>query len=99
MKFKLVEPLKYFFKDEVRQFGLELGLPKEMVMRQPFPGPGLAVRILGEVTPKRCDILREADAIVVEEMKASGLVLQNLAEFRRSVARAQRRRHGRRAHV
>jgi GMP synthase (glutamine-hydrolysing) len=72
MKFKLIEPLRCLFKDEVRQLGLELGLPHEIVMRQPFPGPGLAVRVLGEVTPKRCEILRAADAIVVEEMKASG---------------------------
>ena len=72
MRFQLVEPLKSLFKDEVRQLGLELGLPKEIVYRQPFPGPGLAVRILGEVTPERCAILRNSDSIVVQEMKNSG---------------------------
>ncbi len=71
MNFELVEPLRQLFKDEVRQAGLQLGLPNEIVHRQPFPGPGLAVRILGEVTPERLRILRDADTIVVSEMKAS----------------------------
>ena len=71
MKFKLVEPLRQLFKDEVREVGAQLGLPKEIVQRQPFPGPGLAVRILGAITPERLRILRDADTIVVSEMKAS----------------------------
>jgi len=71
-KLKLVEPLRELFKDEVRQLGLSLGLPKEMVMRHPFPGPGLAVRVLGEVTKERCDILRAADKIFIDELRASG---------------------------
>jgi len=71
MHFELVEPVRQLFKDEVRQAGLQLGLPKEIVYRQPFPGPGLAVRILGEVTPGRLRILRDADTIVQSEMEAS----------------------------
>jgi GMP synthase (glutamine-hydrolysing) len=71
MHFELVEPVRQLFKDEVRQAGLQLGLPKEVVYRQPFPGPGLAVRILGEVTPERLAILRAADTIVQSEMEAA----------------------------
>jgi GMP synthase (glutamine-hydrolysing) len=71
--FELIEPLRDLFKDEVRQLGSQLGLPDEIVWRHPFPGPGLAVRCLGEVTKDRLDTLREADAIVVGEIKAAGL--------------------------
>ena len=73
MKLKLIEPLRYLFKDEVRQMGEELGLSSDIVWRHPFPGPGLAIRIIGEVTPQKAEILREADAIVVEEIKKAGL--------------------------
>ncbi|MEP7158838.1 MAG: glutamine-hydrolyzing GMP synthase, partial [Chloroflexota bacterium] len=73
LRFKLIEPLRYLFKDEVRAVGLELGLPEQMVFRQPFPGPGLAIRILGEVTAERLETLREADWIVIDEIKAAGL--------------------------
>jgi GMP synthase (glutamine-hydrolysing) len=73
LEFELIEPLRDLFKDEVRQLGLQLGLPEEIVWRHPFPGPGLAVRCLGEVTPERLETLREADAIVVSEIKAANL--------------------------
>jgi GMP synthase (glutamine-hydrolysing) len=73
MEFELVEPLRNLFKDEVRAVGEELGLPEEIVWRQPFPGPGLAVRIVGTVTPERIHILQQADAVVVEEIKRAGL--------------------------
>ena len=74
MSFELVEPLRYLFKDEVRAVGEALGLPVEMVWRQPFPGPGLTVRCLGEVTPERAGRLKEADAILIQELSAAGLL-------------------------
>ncbi len=73
MKLKLIEPLRDLFKDEVRELGMKLGLPRENVFRHPFPGPGLAVRVLGEVTKERCDILRQADHIYIQEIRAAGL--------------------------
>ncbi len=73
IQFQLIEPLRFLFKDEVRAVGTELGLPDSMVQRQPFPGPGLAIRIVGEVTAERLDTLREADWIVIDEIKAAGL--------------------------
>ena len=73
MKLKLVEPLRELFKDEVRVLGKALGMPDEIINRHPFPGPGLAIRILGKVTKERCDILRKADSIVLEEIKSAGL--------------------------
>jgi GMP synthase (glutamine-hydrolysing) len=71
--FELIEPLRDLFKDEVRTLGQELGLPEEMIWRHPFPGPGLAVRCLGEVRPERLEVLRKADAIVLDELKKAGL--------------------------
>ncbi len=73
MDFELVEPLRALFKDEVRAVGEELGLPEEIVWRQPFPGPGLAVRIIGTITRERVEILQQADAVVVEEIRRAGL--------------------------
>ena len=81
MKLQLVEPLRYLFKDEVREVGLALGLPKEMVYRQPFPGPGLAIRSIGEVTKERLEILRRCDWIVIDEIKAANLYHQLWQSF------------------
>ncbi|MCP4181622.1 MAG: glutamine-hydrolyzing GMP synthase [bacterium] len=81
MNLKLLEPLRFLFKDEVRKLGSELGLPKEVVMRQPFPGPGLGVRMLGAVSKKELDVLREADAIVVEEMVNADLYYTTWQSF------------------
>ena len=73
MKLRLIEPLRELFKDEVRILGKELGMPEEIIHRHPFPGPGLAIRIVGEVTEQRCNILRKADAVVLEEIKKADL--------------------------
>jgi GMP synthase (glutamine-hydrolysing) len=79
--FELVEPLRMLFKDEVRVVGEELGLPESMVWRQPFPGPGLAIRIVGEVTRERLQILQEADAVLLDEIKRSGFYRQVWQSF------------------
>ena len=81
LAFELIEPLRNLFKDEVRRLGLQLGLPEDIVWRHPFPGPGLAVRCVGEVSKKRLDILREADAIVVAEIKRAGLYRKTAQAF------------------
>ena len=99
MKLSLVEPLRQLFKDEVREVGDELGMPEEMVYRQPFPGPGLAIRIIGEVTRERLEVLRSADWIVMDEIKASGLVRQAVAELRGADATSYGRCYGRLSHL
>ncbi|HZB97421.1 MAG TPA: glutamine-hydrolyzing GMP synthase [Candidatus Sulfotelmatobacter sp.] len=81
LRFGLIEPLRYLFKDEVRQVGTSLGLPDDLVWRQPFPGPGLAVRIIGEVTQERLETLRAADWVVIDEIKRSGLYRQVWQSF------------------
>ena len=81
MDLTLVEPLRYLFKDEVREVGLELGLPHEMVFRQPFPGPGLAIRVIGEVTREKLDLLRACDWVVIDEVKAANLYHQIWQSF------------------
>jgi GMP synthase (glutamine-hydrolysing) len=81
LPFRLVEPLRYLFKDEVREVGLALGLPEEMVWRQPFPGPGLSIRVLGEVTEERLEMVRGADWVVMDEIKAAGLYRQVWQSF------------------
>ncbi len=81
MKLKLVEPLRYLFKDEVREVGLELNLPEEMVYRQPFPGPGLSIRIMGDVTHEKLEILRDADWILMDEIKSNNLYGQLWQSF------------------
>jgi GMP synthase (glutamine-hydrolysing) len=81
MALKLLEPVRYLFKDEVRQVGIELGLPEEMVWRQPFPGPGLAIRVIGEVTREKLEMLRASDWIVMHEIKKAGLYRQLWQSF------------------
>ena len=108
MQFQLVEPLRYLFKDEVRLVGEALGLPRELVWRQPFPGPGLAVRCLGEITSERIEKLRAADAIFTDELFQAGLLkfkatrtglAGHIAGFRRTLTCLQRRCYGRSTHI
>ena len=94
MKLKLIEPLRDLFKDEVRRIGRDLDMPAEILERQPFPGPGLAVRILGEVTPERVALLQEADDIVVEGNQGCRTLPADLAILRRASPRQECRGNG-----
>ena len=94
MPFALIEPLRDLFKDEVRQIGRELGLPEEILVKHPFPGPGLAVRLLGEITREKLETLRGADAVVVEEIRRAGLYEKTWQAFAVLSAGAKRRRDG-----
>ena len=99
MHLKLIEPLRELFKDEVRLIGKDLGIPDVILQRHPFPGPGLGVRILGDVTPEKVELLQKADAIFIEELKNFGSIRRGLAGVCRAAADPVGRRDGRFSHV